>query len=193
MARLKSNISFSPRQCVALKRLQSRRTIGCGIAQRVSILVGTMEGKGAESIAKEMDISKTTVILWRKRWMASQEVLLELELGLEDGAGGDGKLGDGILDLLADKPRSGAPRSFTVAQDILIVSMASRSPREFSVPQNVWTYVSLAREAANQGIVNSISSVQVWIVLKKYGLPAAPQQVLDAPENRQRKGLQGSC
>lgn len=164
---LQSKIRFSELQGKILQHLGSRRNLEAGLVDRISILVGTLEGKGLLKISKEMRISKTTVRLWRNRWIEAQDGLNELEAGLEQGRKGYKKLESRILGLLADKARSGKPRTFTVEQDLLIVALACRNPRELSLPQDLWTNETLAEEAVRQGIVPSISTVQVWNVLKK--------------------------
>lgn len=189
MARLQSKICFSGRQCKILKQLFSRRNLESGVADRVSILVHSLNGVGLAGIAGKMGISKTTVRLWRNRWIASQDELNEFETSLAEGKKGDREIELRILGLLADKGRSGKPRTFTTEQDLMIVALACRNPRELSLPQNVWTHATLAAQAVKEGIVSSISTVQVWNVLKKYGLAAAQEQVLDAPENRRPKGV----
>jgi transposase len=186
MARLQSKIRFSTRQANVLKRLDSRRNVESGLAVRVSILVHSLEGMGLVGIMNRMGISKTTVRSWRTRWIACQDELDTFEVGLPDGKKGDRELESRILGFLADKERSGKPRTFTMEQDKMIVALACRNPREFALPQDVWTHATLA---AQVGIVSSISTVQVWNVLKKYGLAAAQEQVLDAPKNRRSKGV----
>lgn len=184
MANLQSPIRFSPLQAKILRHLRSRRNLGAGIVDRVSILVLTLEGNGLLKASKKLGISKTTVVSWRNRWIAAQDGFDELEAGLEPGRKGYKKLESSILALLGDKARSGAPRTFTVEQDLLIVALACRNPRELSLPQDLWTNESLAAEAVRQGIVTSISTVQVWNVLKKNRAVAPQEQVLDAPEDR---------
>lgn len=189
MPRLQSKIRFSPRQANVLKRLDSRRKVESGLGVRVSILVHSLEGMGLVGIMNRMGISKSTVRSWRARWIASQDELDTFEVGLPDGKKGDRELESRILGILADKGRSGKPRTFTMEQDKMIVALACRNPREFSLPQDVWTHATLAAQAVKEGIVPSISTVQVWNVLKKYGLAAAQEQVLDAPKNRRSKGV----
>jgi transposase len=189
MARLQSKIRFSSRQVKVLKRLGSRRNLEAGVSGRVSILVLGLEGMGLVGIAARMGVSKTTVRAWRARWIASHDELCTFEAGLPDGEKGDRKLELRILEILADKPRSGAPRTFTMEQDKMIVALACRNPREFSLPMNLWTNDALAAQAVKEGIVSSISTVQVWNVLKKYAHAAAQEQVLDAPENRRPQGV----
>ena len=72
-----------------------------------------------------------------------------------------------ILSYLEDAPRSGAPKIFTLAQTQQIVALACQKPTEHGIEMTTWTHEMLAHIAISKGIVDTISSRYVGILLKK--------------------------
>ena len=63
--------------------------------------------------------------------------------------------------LLADKPRIGAPCTYTPEQYTAIVALALKSPSEFDRPITHWTARELCDEVHKQGIAAEISQRQI--------------------------------
>ncbi len=86
----------------------------------------------------------------------------------------DKELGEYIITLLSDQPRSGTPGKFTAEQICQIVAMACEKPEEYDRPVTHWTPVELADEAIKQGIVESISARHAGRFLKGSRSQAEP-------------------
>jgi hypothetical protein len=83
-------------------------------------------------------------------------------------------------EVLADKPRSGAPPTFTPEMITQIIALALQDPEEVGRPITHWTPAELADEAVRQGIVASISPRTVGRFLKRGRPQASSQPLLDA-------------
>ena len=66
-----------------------------------------------------------------------------------------------IIGVLTDVTRSGAPPRFSAEQVAGIIALACEPPADSGLPVSHWTPSELAREAANRGLVDSISPRQV--------------------------------
>lgn len=163
MPRLKSIIRFSGLQGEFLKSLSRKRGLSLKYSERVSILLASRSGAGSQSIATELGTSKTTVVLWRNRWIAAQDRLDALEAV----DGGVKKFHEAILEALSDKPRSGRPPTFSAEQRELLVAMASGAPREHGVEREDWSNAALAEAATENKVADSISPSTVRRILKK--------------------------
>ena len=163
MPRLKSIIRFSELQGEFLESLYRKRGLSLKISERVSILLASRSGAGSESIATDLRTSKTTVVLWRNRWIAAQD---RLDV-LESGDGGVKKFHEAMMVVLSDLPRSGRPPTFSPEQRELLVAMASGAPREHGVEREDWSNGALAEAAAENKVANSISPSTVRRILKK--------------------------
>ena len=127
------------------------------------------KGQSTYSIAKELGLTVNTVSTWRRRWTAGQGELEMFEKGVSNEGTGDRELLGKMLGLLEDRPRPGAPPRFTMSEYKQIVAMACRRPSEYGIPMNKWTHEMLARTAAAEKVVESISPRNVGKVLKKSG------------------------
>lgn len=74
-------------------------------ALRAKILLATAEGEGVRSMARRLEVSPTTVCLWRERYRQS------------------GLMG------LRTQPRSGRPRRISAAKERAVVEATQRSPK----------------------------------------------------------------
>jgi hypothetical protein len=83
-----------------------------------------------------------------------------------------------ISQVLADAPRSGAPRTFTAEQVVHSVNLAGPAPRSVGRPIDAWSVRELADEAIRQGIVTSISPATVGRFLGRGGSAAASEPLL---------------
>ncbi len=167
MPRLKTIITLREDQKRILKKLSEGRTTEQQIAIRAKIVLYSVAGKSKKAILRKLGVSESTVRRWRKRW---RELSPELTQMLQDKGSSikqDQLLKKRIEQILRDAPRSGKPPTITDAQNHEIVLLACMKPEEVGVPISDWTHEVLSREAIKRGIVESISTTQVWKILKK--------------------------
>lgn len=90
-------------------------------------------------IAREVNVSCSTVKHWRRRWA-----------------------NDNTMD---DLPRSGAPRNFPASGRTQIIALACTKPMEHGKPWQRWSGEKLALVAVEEGIVESISAstIRRWL------------------------------
>jgi len=85
------------------------------------------------------------------------------------------ELRQAIEQTLSDRPRSGAPPTFTAEQICQIVAMACEAPsHESGRPLTHWSTTELADEAIKRGIVEDISARSVGRFLKGGRSEASP-------------------
>lgn len=108
---------------------------------RAKIVLLAADGEPNTRIAERLDVHVGTVGFWRKRYF---------EAGL---AG------------LADRPRSGRPRSFAPEVVAEVKAMACEPPTEREVPLSRWSSVELAAQAVTEGLVAAVSAstVRRWL------------------------------
>ena len=92
-------------------------------------------------IAARLDVHVDVVSRWRKRYF-------------EEGLAG-----------LDDRQRSGRPRAFPAVVVAEVKAMACEPPEDRGVPQSRWSVADLAAQAAEEGLVESVSrsTVQRWL------------------------------
>ena len=81
-------------------------------------------GKNNQQIARELQINRETVRIWRGRWLEARESLISVELQEE----GQKQLMSHIRQILSDAPRPGAPATFTPEQIVQVVAVACSDP-----------------------------------------------------------------
>jgi transposase len=149
---------------------QRKRTIKRHHLERLDILIrGSHQGGGISNgqIVRDLSISYNTVKTWRTRWTEFYPAILTYEKGLTGEGVSDSALIIKILSYLEDAPRSGAPKTFTLSQTQQIVALACQKPTEHGIEMTTWTHEMLAHVAMSKGIVESISSRYVGVLLKK--------------------------
>ncbi|HEV2638988.1 MAG TPA: IS630 family transposase [Actinocrinis sp.] len=105
--------------------------------QRATIVMLAARGRSNSQIAGHTRTHVDTVRLWRDRFAAQ------------------GMAG------LADRKRSGRPRSFTPVQIAEVKALACQLPADAGVPLARWSCPELARQAAADGMVESVSASTV--------------------------------
>lgn len=108
---------------------------------RARIVLAAADGATNAAIARDVAVGVDTVRKWRRRFS---------EHGL-----------DGLRDL----PRSGRPRTFDATVVAEVKAMACELPADSDTPLAKWSCPDLAAEAANRGIVGSVSAstVRRWL------------------------------
>jgi putative transposase len=152
---------------LALEVFVHRHSTPQELALRARIILAAATGLNNAQVACQLGISLDMARLWRRRWLAYQEVPLA-ELGLAA--------------RLADAPRSGAPGRFTAEQWCQLMAMACEIPAGSDVPISHWTPREIAAEAKKRGIVAQISPRHVGRFFKRCRLETASDPLLaDTP------------
>jgi transposase len=147
MARPTKPITLTPGQGTLIQTLFSCREITHSLAQRVRMVLKISEGHTNKSASKELGVSEETVGTWRKRRVESSADLDKLEQKPK-------QLREKIINVLADKPGSGCPDTFTPEQVCLILAVACEKPPEAI---SHWSRNDLVHEVTRRGIVEKIS------------------------------------
>jgi len=118
-----------------------------GLFQFLEVKRLASEGVTVHETVRRLGIARTTVQIWRRRWV---------EAGQED-----------VHERLSDRPRSGAPATYTPEQVCAIVAIACERPEDSERPITHWTRREIADEAVKRGIVESISQRAIGHFLKR--------------------------
>jgi len=175
-----TEIHLTEKQRAILREIVRGRLSPQAEALRARIILEAESGARNEHIAKNLNIGRKAVHLWRKRWAENTEILAQIE-SEED----DKKFHKSVRAVLADDPRSGRPPTFTADQICRIAALACTSPDDSNRPVSHWTPRELADEAIEREIVPSISPRTVG----RFFLPRGPQttQVQILAHQRTRK------
>lgn len=138
-------IELPPCQREALKRITRRHLAPQNLLRRVHIVLEANRGRSNTAIAERLAINRDTAATWRRHYAEAQPDLEEAP---------SEKLGEAIELVLADRPRSGAPPTFSSEEVAQIMALACRDPEETGRPISHWTSGELADEAQKQGIVS---------------------------------------
>jgi transposase len=108
---------------------------------RAKIVLLAADGEPNTRIAERLDVHVGMVSMWRKRFF-------------ESGLPG-----------LADRARSGRPRSFAATVVAEVKAMACEPPAQREVPLSRWSSAELAAEAVAEGLVTAVSAstVRRWL------------------------------
>ena len=166
-------IVLTARQQSLLERLARRQTSPQRLVRRVQIVLAAAAGQATDQIARQVGLDRGTVQRWRHRWWEAAPRLAAAEAAGED----DQVLTQRLLDELDDRPRCGAPVTFSAEQVVQIVALACEPPPASDRPTSHWTPRELADEASTRGIVSSISPRSVGRFLGS-GRPQAPSEPL---------------
>ena len=126
-----------------LEALVRKRTAQRRMVERARIVLAAADGEENTTIAARFGLAVNTVLKWRKRCF-------------EEG-----------IDGLADRRRSGRPRSFPPLVIAEIKQLACELPATSGVPLSRWSCAELARELIGREVVSKISAATVWRVLDR--------------------------
>ena len=156
-------IEASERSQRILATIVRRQTAPLWLVTRAKMIIKALEGKSNTAIAKELEVDRITVRVWRDRWHAETARRVALEAAPDN----EQELEAFIIDSLRDAYRSGTPPKFSAAQVVQIVALACEDPQASGYPVSHWTPKEVAAEAIKRGIVESISERQVGRFLKR--------------------------
>jgi len=134
------------------------------IVLRARIILLLATGLNAREVARRLEISRTTVRLWRRHWFERNQAP--------------------VIERLQDDPRPGTPQTFTAEQWCQIIALACESPELSERPISHWTPRELAEEAIKRGIVKKISVRHIGRFLKSGRVEAASKPLLAQQRTR---------
>lgn len=155
-------IMLTPSERDVLEKIVRCHTSEQRWVRRAHILLKAHAGLNNEAIAQALGVNRETVQRWRQRW---HDVSMSLPGGEAEGLS-EAPLTDRIHALLTDRPRPGAPATFSAEQVVRIVALACEDPQTAGVPVTEWTPHELAQAAIQRGIVEQISARSVERFLK---------------------------
>lgn len=124
-----------------LETLERKATAEARMVLRARIVLAAAEGVENLRIAERLGVAANTVLKWRKRFF------------------------DEGIDGLADRERSGRPRSFSPLEVAEVKALACQLPATSGVPLSRWSCAELAGELIGRGLVETISPATVWRIL----------------------------
>lgn len=157
-------VQLTPRQRGCLAQMARRQTNPHRLVRRAKIILAMDAGENNCQITRQMHLNRGTVLYWHKRWRAFAPKLTQAEAEVE--AISDKALTALMQEALTDKPRPGAPATFTAEQLVQIVAVACEQPAESGRPISHWTPREVTDEVIKRGIVAAISPRSVGRFLK---------------------------
>src|SRR5699024_236056 len=157
-------INLSEKQHKILKRIFRGTHTPFHLIQRARIILMTAADEGNRAIARQYNMDRNAVKLWRQRWadMATEHEQTEKE--------NPKALKQLIHDTLSDAHRPGRPRDFSEVQVAEIIALACELPENKKLPFSHWTPSSPAEQAKEEDIVKDISPTTVARYLKEADL-----------------------
>jgi len=168
-----AKLIITERQQEILRDMTVSRACPQGLANRAQMILLAFERERNASIAERVDCERHAVGIWRRRWKAGFEKLINAEC-----IGRPGDLRRTITEVLSDEQRPGRPCKFDADQVALIIATACEPPEKSGRPVTHWTAAELADEVMKRGIVPSISARQVGRFLKDGCASAASEPLL---------------
>lgn len=164
-----AKVIVTERQLQLLEEIVASRAAAVRLIQRAQNIVPAFEKRNNEEISEVVGLNPQQVSIWRKRWKANWERLLQIECSETRAV-----LKKAIETLLADLPRSGRSPMFTPEQQAAIVAIACEDPDgESERPVSQFSHREIADEAIKRNIVPSISKSRVGVFLKSRRCSAA--------------------
>lgn len=179
-----ASFTLSDRTEKILKNLSVSYSQPSSVVLRSKIVLMAAQEKTNSQIADALGTAYATVSTWRNRFYKSVDLIIQAEE--YNGSDSDKKLYEAVLSVLSDRPRPGKPPVFTPEQIMLINELACKNPKDFGYELSHWNLSSIAQEAVQQGIVQSISPYSVQRFLKFAGIaPWKNRYWLNSPEKHE--------
>jgi putative transposase len=156
-----AKLVITERQQEILQDMTVSRTCPQGLALRAEMILLAFAREQNAAIAHRVGYERHAVGLWRRRWKAGFEKLINAEC-----VGRPGELRRMIEAVLRDEQRPGRPCKFAADQVAMIITVACEPPEKSGRPITHWTTPELADEVMKRGIVSSISARHVGRFLK---------------------------
>lgn len=159
-------ISLTDRERTQLQALVRQHKTPQQLATRARIMLEADAGHGVSATAAALQVSRSLVQRWRRRWLERADQPLEQRL--------------------SDEPRPGTPPTFTPEQICSLIALACETPVRDGVQLARWTYTDLAAEAIEREIVDSISSHSIGRFLREVDLkPHRVEGWINTPRDEQ--------
>lgn len=178
-------VVVSEQQRVILERLVNARKTEQHLAERCRIVLQCSAGISNIRISEILQVDRQRVRRWRRRWAHGESSLCEIEKKKTN----QHELEMGIVALLTDNYRSGAPAKFSADQVAQILAIACETPQDSGLPISHWTPADLTREITKRGLVSSISPRQVDRFLKGGTNSSSQNRVLDEAQGKRSRML----
>jgi transposase len=143
-------VSLTDRERTQLQALVRQHKTPQQLATRARIILEADAGRGVSETAAALQVSRSLVQRWRRRWRERADQPLEQRL--------------------SDAPRPGTPATFTPEQNCALIALACETPVREGVTLTRWTYPDLAAEAIEREIVESISPHSIGRFLREVDL-----------------------
>jgi hypothetical protein len=166
-----AKVVFTEVQMELLEEIAASRTESVCLVQRAKIILLAYQKQNNEQIGAVVGLNPQAVSVWRKRWKAAFDKLIQIECT-------ESRLSllRQMKTLLSDLPRAGKKPTFTTEQQAGIVAIACERPdQEAARPIAQWTHREIAEEAVKRNIVPSISPSRVGAFLKSGRRSATPK------------------
>ena len=170
MPRKSTKLVITERQQEILREMTVSRVCPQGLARRAEMILRAFERERNAAIAEVLGYERHAIGIWRRRWKASFEKLIDAEC-----VGRPGELRRTIEAVLSDKARSGRRSRFEPDQVAMILAVACEPPEKSGRPLSHWTQPEWADEVVKRGIVPAISARHLGRFLKGGGPSAASQ------------------
>jgi len=166
-----AKVVISERQMELLEEIVASRVASVRLVQRAKIVLLSFRKHNNEEIGGLVGLNPQQVSVWRKRWKADWQRLIQVECTETRS-----KLKAEIKKLFEDQLRKGRTSTFTMEQQAAIVAIACENPDEESGrPISQFTQCEIADEAVKRKIVISISTSRVGAFLKSGRRKTAPK------------------
>ena len=166
-------ITVSEQQKQILSRITRRATAEFREVGRASLILVIEKGGTNSAIARTAGRSVPKVVRWRRKWLENQEALRQTEADPEKKE----QLEAMIREALKDRPRPGAPATYSSEEYCRIPAPALEPPEESGRPISQWSERELADECGKRGITAGISARQIGRFLKRNRCQASSQPV----------------
>jgi len=149
-------IKVSEQQKAILEEISKSRTKAARLVERAKIILLGSEQVSGKEISEKIELSRSQVWVWRKRW---SEVQGELEKQEQEGLSvkEESKRIEGILD---DRARAGGPAKFEVETILKILLVAQEEPEESGRPVSHWTPRELRQEVLKRSFFKNEGSLK---------------------------------
>ncbi|QQK78883.1 helix-turn-helix domain-containing protein [Salicibibacter cibi] len=155
VTRQAATIELSQKERQILEKLDRGTHTPLHLKTRAHIILQATDGMNNKQISRQSHLNRNQVKKWRNRWAHSAEAIAQIETERPRA------LKEAIHSVLSDEQRSGKPRFFTDEQVAQIWTLSCQSPKDKDLPFSHWTHGKLARQAKEEGIVESISTRSV--------------------------------
>ena len=164
-------ILLTDKQHKLLTKIINATTTPQRFVLRSTIILDYVANNNQSRISRKFSIDRNTVRHWLVRWQDAKSRLADSKTGNLS----DLSYSRLIMDILADAPRPGAPKTFTQEQKQQITAVASEKPEKEGVPATHWTHKLLAQHVRHKGIVTRISPAHLGRFLKESDITTTPE------------------